>query len=245
MTATKGATLSQYQLRLSGFEGPLDVLLRLIEERQMEISDLSLVAVTDGFLAHLEGLEDPPPQLLAEFVGIGSRLLVLKTRALLPRPEVDEPDEDVDDLAAQLREYQRARNLAGRLRELNDTGWRSFARTAPPPGRQVNVKLDLPPADDLQRAFLHALSRQPEEPTIAPIRRIVSISEMAGRLLRSVMTAATPRRFRDLVPSGDRHEVVAGFIAMLSLWSRRELQVEQDDVFGEILIGDPGKPASD
>ena len=68
--------LPGFQLHLAGFEGPLDVLLRLIEEHRLEITTLSLVAVTDGFVAYVSGLVDPPPALLAEFISVAARLLV-------------------------------------------------------------------------------------------------------------------------------------------------------------------------
>ncbi|MGH9174365.1 MAG: segregation and condensation protein A, partial [Vicinamibacterales bacterium] len=115
-------TLAGYQLRLPSFEGPLDVLLGLIERERLEISDVSLVAVTDGFLGYIAQLDDAPPALLAEFAGVAARLLVLKSRALLPRPEVVEEEVDIDDLAEQLREYQRAKQAAESFRSIERAG---------------------------------------------------------------------------------------------------------------------------
>jgi len=99
VTATSDS-LSGYQLRLPSFEGALDVLLALIERERLEISNLSLVLVTDGFLEYIGGMRNPPAALLAEFAGIAARLLVLKSRSLLPKPDVIEQETDVDDLAA-------------------------------------------------------------------------------------------------------------------------------------------------
>lgn len=245
MTAGRAPALANYQLRLAGFEGPLDVLLRMIEQRQMEVSELSLVAVTEGFLQYIDELQDASPQLLAEFAGIASRLLVLKSRALLPKPETDEPDQEVDDLTAQLREYQQTRRLAARLREHEDAGRRSFQRAVTDTQRTVSIRLELPTVDALYRSFAVALDRQPSQQEIAPIRRIVSVAEMAQRFVRTLVRSRQTQRFADLVHIGDRQETVAGFVALLILWNREALHVHQERLFGDISVtGKPSLPAA-
>ena len=230
------ALISNYQLRLESFEGPLDVLLQLIERQRLDISELSLVAVTDGFLAHIDQMEDPPPRLLGEFVGIAARLLVLKSRSLLPRPELPENDEDVDDLAERLREYQRIKLVAAGMRESQQSGWRSYSRTSSGAGPRVNLVLQTPAADTLQTLFLRAISRQPSIPAVAPIRPVITVAEMAGRLLSRVIRSRGRLRFFDIVRRENRQETVAGFIALLTLWARRELEVDQEESFGEIEL---------
>lgn len=218
------------------------MLLSLIEKEQLEISDLSLVAVTDGFLAHVNAMIDVPPGLLADFLGVGARLLVLKSRALLPGPEDDETDDEVDDLAEQLREYQRMRDVALGLGEAQSAIWRSYPRTAPPPTRPTRVTFELPPVQNLGRALVRVLARQPVEPEAVVMKRVVSVAEMAARLFSSVIGSGRPRRFLDLVRRSDRDEVVAGFIALLALWRRRQVRISQDGLFGEITI-EPGEPS--
>ena len=234
MSVQPNVQLSSYQLRLESFEGPLDVLLQLIERQQLDISDLSLIAVTDGFLAYIERMENPPPRLLGEFVGIAARLLVLKSRSLLPREQAAEPADDVDDLAARLREYQRVKRLAAGMRDSQESGWRSFGQQSGVPRRQVNVILQTPEAGTLKGLFLRAIARQPAVPDIAPIRPVVTVADMARRLLSRALRAGRRLRFFDVVERANRQETVAGFVALLSLWARRELHVSQDDMFGEI-----------
>lgn len=229
-------TLANYQLRLPTFEGPLDVLLGLIERERLEISDLSLVTVTDGFLTYIAGLDDAPPALLAEFAGVAARLLVLKSRAMLPRPEIVEHEPDIDDLAQQLREYQRARQAAESFRELERTGQRTFVRppvTDLPPPKTVLVP---PPVGHLRRALLRTLARVRVEPEVVSLRRVVTIGEMLDRLRHRISRVRDRSRFRDMVGSTDRDETVVGFIALLALWRRGEVHVEQDGLFADIHV---------
>lgn len=228
--------LDSWQLRLPSFEGPLDVLLTLIEREQLAISDLSLMAVTEGFLHHIDAMDDPPPALLADFLGVAARLLLLKSRALLPRPEIEETEEDLDDLAGQLLEYQRARQLAANLHEFQMSHWRSYSPAAPPPDRPTRVSFVLPPVATLGKAFLRALARQPVDPEQLVIRRVVTVAEMAARLHAAVLGRRGPRQFLDLVDQHDREEVVAGFIALLALWRRRQVEVSQSGLFGDIQV---------
>lgn len=237
MSATGNEHLAEYQLRLTGFEGPLDVLLRLIERERLEISDVSLVQVTDQFLAYINRMPDPTPRLIAEFATIAGRLLVLKSRRLLPRADGESDHDDVDDLAEQLREYQRAKRLAGDLRQRDDLHWRSFLRHGPAASKHVHLRVEMPELGRLHAAFMRAVSRQRMvAPEIAPIRRMITVADMARRMIGAVLISATPRRFAELVDVRDREEAVAGFIALLSLWSRREIAVQQDALFTDILV---------
>ncbi|HLL50115.1 MAG TPA: segregation/condensation protein A, partial [Thermomicrobiales bacterium] len=105
-------TLDNYQLHLPAFEGPLDVLLRLIERDQLAISDISLLAVFDQFMTYVDSLESSTPLVIAEFVAVAGRLSVLKSRALLPRPaKIVEPPDELD-LVRQLEEYRAVKTAA-------------------------------------------------------------------------------------------------------------------------------------
>src|SRR5262245_54555195 len=111
-----------YTVHLPGFNGPLELLLHLIEKNQMEITAISLVAVTDQFISYLRTWDEPPLPRLAEFVAMAARLLLIKSRSLLPRQgrqeESDELDplEDAENLRRHLEEYKIARDIARALR---------------------------------------------------------------------------------------------------------------------------------
>src|SRR5215813_4805606 len=112
-----------YTVHLPGFDGPLELLLHLIERNQLEITAISLVAVTDQFISYLRTWDEPPLPRLAEFVAMAARLLLIKSRSLLPRQGRqeeggDEPDplEDAENLRRHLEEYKIARDIAQALR---------------------------------------------------------------------------------------------------------------------------------
>src|SRR5215207_1012312 len=130
------ATAHPYTLQLPDFAGPLDLLLRLIEKDELQITTISLAAVADQYLAYVRDLADPDPLTVAEFLAIAAQLLLIKSRALLPRPDppVAIPDEDSgEQLARQLKEYQRFKQAAAQLRAWENEGRRTWERLTPPP----------------------------------------------------------------------------------------------------------------
>src|SRR5512136_2070141 len=105
-----------YQVRIPAFEGPLDLLLQLIEREKLDISAVSLAQVADQFLAYVRELETVAAEVLADFLAVAARLVLIKSRALLPRPAPAAGEEEEEDpaeaLARQLREYKRYREAA-------------------------------------------------------------------------------------------------------------------------------------
>src|SRR5579864_5938049 len=120
---------SRYVVHLPVFEGPLDLLLHLIEKRQMEITTISLMAVTDQYLAYLQRWQDPaagaPPLAnMAAFISIAARLLFIKSQSLLPTTSKEEPGSEgenaiamADELRRHLLEYKAAKEIARLLRQ--------------------------------------------------------------------------------------------------------------------------------
>src|SRR5437763_6862301 len=123
-----------YQVKLEVFEGPLDLLLKLIERKQLEISKVSLAEVAGGFLAYLDAHPDMPPGPLASFVWVASKLLWIKSQALLPRPPAirteDDEEDPGDELVRRLEAYKRVQEAAQWLRAREMQGLRSYERPA-------------------------------------------------------------------------------------------------------------------
>ena len=112
-------------LDLDVFQGPLDLLLQLVERRKLEITEVSLAAVAGQYLQAVRALPERDLELLSEFLAIGTRLLLLKSRALLPRPPpLDDEEEPVDDLTARLEEYRHFKGRRWRWRHASRPGSR-------------------------------------------------------------------------------------------------------------------------
>src|SRR5689334_1292233 len=133
--AADRALMRPYTVHLPGFDGPLDLLLHLIEKNQLEITTISLVTVTDQFISYLRTWDEPPLPRLAEFVAMAARLLLIKSRSLLPRQilrdesdDETDPLEDAENLRRHLLEYKAARDIARALKARELAGLQSFAR---------------------------------------------------------------------------------------------------------------------
>lgn len=236
---------------LPAFEGPLDLLLHLIETQELDISAISLMAVTDQYLKTLGQLEEIEPGALADFLVVASRLLYIKSYHLLPkpRPEGEEQDEEAsgDALVRQLLEYRRFKEVAGLLRTREERGLRVYIRTAPRP--DLPRKLDLANVDvnRLQQALRRVLARLPVDPPLPKVKtyaitvaeQIANVREFIGQHQSGKAGAAptTPVSFIELLSRGaTRLEVIVTFLAVLELVKQNELEVMQDDTFGEILL---------
>jgi segregation and condensation protein A len=228
--------LTAYQLRLPSFEGPLDVLLRLIEREQLAITDISLVAVTDQFLEYLATLEERSPALIAEFTAVGGRLVLLKSRSLLPRPSliIDEPEPD--DLVRQLEQYRALKVVSEQLAARDRAASGGFARgeaivmpEAPPP------RLAMHQPALLARALRRRLTSVPGPVQVVPAHRIVTLREMTRRLLTALKGGTSS--FADFRAScSSREEVLVGFLSLLTLVRRRVIDARQESLFGDIEV---------
>lgn len=121
--------MTAYQLRLPSFEGPLDLLLQLIERRQLDITTVSLALVTDQYMEHLRTGAGIDSDQLSEFVAVAAKLLLIKSMALLPRPpqiKPEEPPPDPTDLTERLREYEAIKHAALTLKSREEANLRSY-----------------------------------------------------------------------------------------------------------------------
>jgi segregation and condensation protein A len=232
--------LANYQLHLPGYEGPFDVLLRLIERNQLEITDVSLVAVTSQFLDHIASMSAAPADVIASFATVATRLAVLKSRSLLPRPETIDEEDGPSELTRQLLEYRLARDasafLAGRLA----ADLRSYTRAAPAPVdqelRRASERLATYPAAALVAALRRRLTVVPRPTTFVPARKVVSLRETVGRIL-DLTGLRQGVAFSEVVGHyGSRTEVATAFLGLLVLVRRRVVLAEQGELFGDIRL---------
>jgi segregation and condensation protein A len=239
-----------YTVHLPGFDGPMDLLLNLIEKNQLEITSISLVAVTDQFVAYLRMWDEPPLPRLAEFVAMAARLLLIKSRSLLPRQPKQSEDEDEDPLddaevlAQRLREYQLAREIARALRARELAGLQSYTRAA----RLVDPELMLtwaPPklvglnVNALAAVFKRVLTEQKfSQPEQLPLP-LVTVSEKIEEVEALLAERGRVTLEEALRTATSRFAVVVTFLAVLELWHQGRLDVTQETLFGPVEIA-PG-----
>ena len=218
------------------FQGPLDLLLHLIERNELDVTEVSLLQVTEQYLVFLRSTDEINLGALADFVAIGARLLLLKSRALLPRDE-EEPEyeeDDHEDLVKALREYRRFKEAAEFFRA-RDTGHQTYRRDVAPPEISLPTGLDRVTLDSLVEVLREVMERLPEEEpqgTVAVeqvrlrdrLRGVVELLERDGRT-----------SFRRLVEHAtSRVTVIVDFLAILELIKSGYLEATQSERFGDI-----------
>jgi segregation and condensation protein A len=231
------------QLTLPYFEGPLDLLLHLIEREELDITSVALVAVADQYLHILRQNEHLNLDALADFIWIGARLLLIKSRALLPRPPVvdgeHEEDDPADELARQLLEYKLFKEAAGRMRDIETAGLHSYPRIAPPPELPPPPGLDGVTLDLLREMVESALTRKPPEKehhhaVIKPHK--FTVREKVD-LLRGMLVGEGRVSFRAVIEAcGTRMEIIVSFMAVLELIKSGVLEAVQDATFADIVL---------
>ena len=222
--------------KLEHFEGPLDLLLHLIEKNKVDIYDIPIVEITAQYLEYVRNMEREDLNLVSEFLVMAATLLDIKAKMLLPK-EVDEEGEEVDpraELVARLLEYKRYKILAEELadREENAAGHFYKASSLPP-----EVAKYRPPTD-----FEQAMKRK--EYKVDPIRsKFGTIHREPVSLeqkITSVMDYARKARrfsFRQLLEKQtDKLEVVVTFLAILELMKIGKIHLTQEETFGEMDI---------
>lgn len=229
-----------YSVQTPVYEGPLDLLLDLIERAELDITAVSLAMVTDQYLAYLNSLEELNADEISAFLVIAAKLLQIKSEALLPRPPAREPGEEDagSSLVDQLKLYKRFKEIGGWLHERQDVNFRTYLRIAPPP--KVEPKLDLSSltleklVGAAETAFARETGKEPLGTIIAAPR--VTIREKID-LIAKIMKDVQRSTFRALVNDGaSRLEIVVTFLAMLELIKRYRIDVHQDGLFSDIEI---------
>ncbi len=228
-----------FQLELEVFSGPLDLLLQLIESRQLDVLTVPLAEMADAYVEHLTGHAVAPAEL-ADFVSVASQLILLKSRRLLPTEPMltglpAEAEADEEELRRRLVEYRALRDAARELGEWD---------LAHPTFRREPREEDLPeaPSDALPPALLaNALQRlaaipepEPAPPEVVP--REVTIAMQIAALREAMGSAGRVVLQRMLAVCRSRTEMTVTVLAMLELVRRRQATVEQTELFGPIVL---------
>lgn len=226
-------------IKLKQFEGPLDLLLSLIEERKLDITQIALAEVTEQFLEYIKHLEKIDPTALADYLSIAAKLLVIKSKAILPTLELEpEEEEAMADLESKLLLYRQFKEAAKYLKRLDNKRKQSFIHNLTFEER-INFYPDPSvTTKELHTVILRVLSELKELDNLpkARVKEIISLQEKIEHL-KNHLGRQVETKLSDLLKTAkNRSEVIVTFLALLELIKQRMFVAEQDGLFADVTI---------
>lgn len=230
-----------YEIKLDAFEGPLELLLHLIEQARVDIYDIPIAEITAQYLHHLEEMQRFDVAVASEFLVMAATLLYIKSKMLLPRPvsasaaEEEEPADPRQELVAQLLEYKKYKAAAAYLQALweqrSTVAARPPAAVVTPPAALTGLKFDA-----LLQAFAKVWQQARESTKVIDAEKITVGDKMAQIM---DLLAARPGGVvftQTMRPGASREEVVVTFLAVLELLRQRRIAVVQEGLFAPIHL---------
>lgn len=226
-----------YHVKTEQFDGPLELLLRLIEDRKLSINELSLADVSEKYLEHINASKEMSRGEVASFLVVASTLMLIKSKSLLPTLELSEEEkESVEDLERRLKLYKRLRELSMNIQTSFNKNI-IYTREA---FAGVNVDFIEPEKVDvsvLYQALKKLIDSLPVKENLPEkvVEKIIKIEDKMQELGERI-TRAVNLSFKEFTDSGDRKALVISFLAMLELMKQGMIAVRQDKSFGDINI---------
>ena len=227
-----------YTVHTPVYDGPLDLLLDLIEHAELDITAVSLAMVTDQYLVYINSLEQVNADEISAFLVIAAKLLQIKSEALLPRPPAREPGEEDtgQSLVDQLKLYKRFKEIGVWLNDRQSSNLRTHLRIAPPP--KIEPKLDLSNIT-LEKLAAAAETVFAMEKDKQPLGALISVPRVTIRekieFITKTMKNIQRMAFSGLITDkSTRVEIVVTFLALLELIKRYHISAVQNELFGEI-----------
>ena len=227
------------KVKLQQFEGPLDLLLNLIEQQQLDITQIALAQVTEQFLQYIKQLQQIDPTSLADYLSIAAKLLVIKSKAILPTLEVEpEEEEAAQDLEARLLLYKQFKEVAKFFKRLDNRRRQGFLRTLTFEER-INFYPDpTVSTQELYSAITHVLRGLKELDNLpkAKVKEAISIQEKINHL-REHLGQQVETKLSDLLKTAkNKSEMIVTFLALLELIKQRIFVADQETLFAEVVI---------
>jgi len=221
------------------FEGPLDLLLELIEKEKLDVTEVSLARVADQFLNYLKKSKEISPENLADFLLVAGKLILIKSKAILPMLELEkEEEEDIEELKARLKEYQKFKEISKEIIKLESGNKMFFSRQSYSGVKTVFCPPENISISDLKNIFDGIINRMPKFESLPreTIKEIISMKDKIEDLKRS-LSQRMKMTFKDAtVNAKTKVEIIVTFLAMLELVRKNVIVTEQVDMFGEIKI---------
>lgn len=228
---------SGFSVRTPAYEGPLELLLDLIEQRKLLVNDISLAAVTDDYVQHVKSQASFPMEAVANFIQIAATLLLIKSKSLIPDLTLtEEEQEDIQDLEERLKRYEQIREAARTLSRL--FGRRvmlSRGERAPEPMFAPSKDLSTEALAQALNEMLAAIEKKEKLPEVR-VRPMITIEEMMGKLAERVQSAMT-LSFKEFAGGvKEKVEVIVSFLALLELVKQGAIDASQHEAFADIRL---------
>lgn len=230
-------TTETFSIKTESFEGPLDLLLTLIEKRKLSISDVSLAKITDDYIEHIKQNENASIKQNAHFILIASTLLLIKSKSLLPNLELsDEEQHNIEDLERRLKIFKIIKDNEHNISDLfgknpsflKEGNYEDVAVFAPPKNMSLSV---------ISEAILSIIKSLPKKENLPKkvVQKIVSLEETIVNLTNRIQKSIS-MSFKDFANVGKEEKVniVVSFLAMLELVKQGIIEVTQNNHFGDI-----------
>lgn len=242
-----------FTIKTEAFEGPLDLLLNLIEKRKLLINDIALAQVTDDYIAYIEQQGDN--QSLGQtshFILVASTLLLIKSKSLLPTLELTEEEQgDIADLELRLKIYKRIRDASEDVLQIfgkNKMFTKNYIQAEDEIVFAPSKQITLENITEVIQKVLNALPKTENVPK-AIVKKVISLDEMMGRLTKRIQGSIN-MSFKEFSKSDSANKaevkinVIVSFLAMLELVKQGSLRVRQDDRYTDIMMetNDVGLP---
>ena len=234
------------EFKIEKFQGPLALLLSLIEKEELDITEIGLANICDQYIDYINNNDTISPDEMAEFLLVAAKLLYIKSKTLLPYLYSDEEEEDIEDLKTQLRMYKEFISASENIKKLAQGKRFSFAKPFKAnQARKQLLKLSsfIPPKElssvDLKNTFQGILNNL--EPRVEKIEEdrmdyILSIDDRIN-YIQGLLKKNAQASFSSLISSSNnKTEVIVNFLALLELAKQRQLNFKQHSLFGEIDI---------
>jgi segregation and condensation protein A len=227
------------KLEQQQFEGPLDLLLQLIEDQQMDITALTLGKVTEQFLDYVRNLKEKDPTNLADFLIIAAKLLVIKSKSLLPTLDLGvEEEEAAYDLTAQLLTYKKFKEVSRFLKTFDVRRHQSWTREVDFSDRVTFVP-DPEATIEVLSGKLRNLATELREIIKLPekvLDEVVSITEKITHIQSLIAEKVQTSMSELLKEAKSKTEVIVTFLALLELTKQKILSLDQEQHFADIII---------
>lgn len=233
-----------YKVTIENFEGPLDLLLHLIKQSDIDIADISILEITQQYLSFIEAQEEMNLNVASEYLVMAATLIEMKSNMLLPRRKQEETDEYEEDpreaLIKRLIEYKRYKEMTKEFKELEEVRNTIYTK-APEDLRQFQEK-DITyegdvTLDDLLAAFQNFMNRKEFEKPLATkvTKKELSVSKRSHEI-KTLLRSKKKVEFHELFEIYNKEYVVVTFLSILDMAKKQELDIKQEDNFSKIYI---------